>query len=77
MTNPSPHKNQLRMLAAIDHYCRELAGSLDVVVTGIWTDLFDPDLPAERRRGREPQWNTPHALPTPPGPSGCSPTSCG
>ena len=60
VTNPSPHKNQLRMLAAIDRYCRELAGSLDVVVTGVWTDLFDPDLPAERRMGREPQWNTPH-----------------
>jgi len=60
VTNPSPHKNQLRMLAAIDRYCRESAGSLDVVVTGVWTDLFDPDLPAERRVGREPQWNTPH-----------------
>jgi glycosyltransferase involved in cell wall biosynthesis len=60
VTNPSPHKNQLRMLRAIDRYLRELGGTLDVVVTGVWTDLFDPDLPAERRVGREPQWNTPH-----------------
>lgn len=60
VTNPSPHKNQLRMLGAIDRYCRELGGSLEIVVTGVWTDLFDPDLPAERRAGREPQWNTPH-----------------
>jgi glycosyltransferase involved in cell wall biosynthesis len=60
VTNPSPHKNQLRMLRAIDRYLRELGGGLDVVVTGVWTDLFDPDLPAERRAGREPQWNTPH-----------------
>lgn len=58
VTNPSPHKNQLRMLAAIDRYCRELGGSLEIVVTGMWTDLFDPDLPAERRVGREPQWQT-------------------
>ena len=60
VTNPSPHKNQLRMLAAIDRYCRELSGSLDIVVTGVWTDLFDPELPEERRVGREPQSNTPH-----------------
>ena len=60
MTNPSPHKNQLRMLRAIERYQRQLGGTLDVVVTGVWTDLFDPDLPAERRVGREPQWNTPH-----------------
>ncbi len=60
VTNPSPHKNQLRMLRAIERYQRELGGTLDVVVTGVWTDLFDPDLPAERRVGREPQWNTPH-----------------
>ena len=60
VTNPSPHKNQLRMLRALDLYLRELGGTLDVVVTGVWTDLFDPDLPAEQRTGREPQWNTPH-----------------
>jgi len=60
VTNSSPHKNQFRMLRAIDRVLRELGGSLDVVVTGVWTDLFDPDLPAERRLGREPQWNTPH-----------------
>jgi glycosyltransferase involved in cell wall biosynthesis len=60
VTNPSPHKNQLRMLRAIDRSFRELGGALDVVVMGVWTDLFDPDLPAERRVGREPQWNTPH-----------------
>ncbi|MFM7135605.1 MAG: hypothetical protein ACKO1M_00845 [Planctomycetota bacterium] len=60
VTNPSPHKNQLRMLRAIDRYLAELGGALDVVVTGVWTDLFDPDLPAERRADREPQWNTPH-----------------
>jgi len=60
VTNPSPHKNQLRMLRAIDRYCRELGGLLEIVVTGMWTDLFDPDLPAERLVGREPQWHTPH-----------------
>jgi glycosyltransferase involved in cell wall biosynthesis len=60
VTNPSPHKNQLRMVRAIDRYLRELGGGLDIVVTGVWTDLFDPDLPADRRAGREPQWNTPH-----------------
>jgi glycosyltransferase involved in cell wall biosynthesis len=60
VTNPSPHKNQLRMLRAIDRAIRELGSSLDVVVTGVWTDLFDPDLAAERRLGREPQWTTPH-----------------
>jgi len=60
VTNPSPHKNQLRMVQAIDRYVHKLGGSLDVVVTGVWTDLFDPDLPVERRVGREPQWNTPH-----------------
>jgi glycosyltransferase involved in cell wall biosynthesis len=60
VTNPSPHKNQFRMLRAIDRYLRALGGGLEIVVTGVWTDLFDPDLPAERRAGREPQWNTPH-----------------
>jgi len=60
VTNPTAHKNHLRMLAAIDRYCRELGGSLDVVVMGPWTDLFDPDLPAERRLGRAPLWSEPH-----------------
>lgn len=60
VTNLSPHKNQFRMLRAIDRYCSELGGTLEIVVTGVGTDLFDPHLPVERRVGREPQWNTPH-----------------
>lgn len=59
VTNTAPHKNHLRMLRALERYAGELGGSLDVVVTGVGTDLFDPELPAERRAGREVLWNLP------------------
>jgi glycosyltransferase involved in cell wall biosynthesis len=54
VTNSSPHKNHLRMVRALRTYYGSLGGSLDVRVTGLWTDLFDPDLPEARigpRRG--------------------------
>lgn len=60
VTNASPHKNHLRMLRAIDSYESVLGGSLDVVVTGLGTDLFDPDLPETLRVGREAHWNMPY-----------------
>lgn len=56
VTNASPHKNHARMLQAIARYVDELGGSLDVAVTGLLTDLFDPDLPSDRRVGREDLW---------------------
>lgn len=57
VTNTAPHKNHLRMLRAFGIYADEFGGGLDLVVTGVGTDLFDPDLPAERRAGREALWN--------------------
>lgn len=60
VTNSSPHKNHLRMLAAIAAYYGQFAGNLDVLVTGSGTDLFDPDLPPERRAGRKPLWEHPY-----------------
>lgn len=60
VTNASPHKNHQRMLRAIDRYVGEVDGSLDVAVMGPLTDLFDPELPADRRAGRESLWNLPY-----------------
>jgi glycosyltransferase involved in cell wall biosynthesis len=37
-----------------------LGGALDVLATGIGTDLFDPDLPSDRRAGREHLWDLPY-----------------
>lgn len=60
VTNASPHKNHLRMLRALDVYERASGQPLDVIVTGLGTDLFDPDLPENRRIGREDHWNMPY-----------------
>ncbi|MFZ4732594.1 MAG: hypothetical protein ACOYK7_08665 [Pirellulales bacterium] len=60
VTNSSRHKNHLRMLRALKHYYEALGGGLDVVVTGLWTDLFDPDLPAERIGDRRAVWDYPY-----------------
>jgi glycosyltransferase involved in cell wall biosynthesis len=60
VTNTAVHKNHLRMLRALERYAGELGGSLNVLVTGIGTDLFDPELPAERRVGREFLWDLPY-----------------
>jgi glycosyltransferase involved in cell wall biosynthesis len=60
VTNASPHKNHLRMLRALDVYERASGQPLDVIVTGLGTDLFDPDLPGNRRIGREDHWNMPY-----------------
>lgn len=60
VTNASPHKNHLRMLRALDIYERASGQPLDVVVTGLGTDLFDPDLPPDLRLGREVYWNMPY-----------------
>ncbi len=57
VTNTALHKNHLRMLRALERYAGELGGSLNVLVTGTGTDLFDPELPAERRVGREFLWD--------------------
>ena len=44
VTNTSQHKNHLRMLEAIRKYFEEHNGTLDIVVTGWGTDLFNPQL---------------------------------
>lgn len=60
VTNSSQHKNHLRTLRALRLYLDTLGGALDVVVTGLWTDLFDPDLPAERIGDRRAVWDEPY-----------------
>jgi len=57
VTNSSQHKNHRRMLGALRQYYEILGGRLDVVVTGLWTDLFDPDLPGERIGDRRAVWD--------------------
>ena len=41
-TNTSAHKNHLNTLNAYETYIKELGGVLDLVITGTWTDAFDP-----------------------------------
>lgn len=60
VTNSSQHKNHPRMIRAIRTYYETLGGELDFVVTGLWTDLFDPNLPEERIGTRRPQWDFPY-----------------
>lgn len=60
VTNSSQHKNHLRMLRAIRSYYESLGGSLDVVVTGLWTDLFDPDLPDDKIGSRRAIYDHPY-----------------
>lgn len=60
VTNSSQHKNHPRMIRALRAYYESLNGNLDVIVTGLWTDLFDPNLPEERIGNRRPQWDYPY-----------------
>jgi glycosyltransferase involved in cell wall biosynthesis len=60
VTNSSQHKNHPRMIRAIRTYYESLGGDLDILVTGLWTDLFDPNLPEERIGSRRPQWDHPY-----------------
>ena len=41
-TNTTYHKNQLTAIDAYEMYAQELGGNLDLVITGNWTEYFDP-----------------------------------
>jgi len=56
VTNTSQHKNHLRMLEAIRKYFEEHNGTLDIVVTGWGTDLFNPQLVLEKDSSRQNVW---------------------
>ena len=45
------------MIRALRTYFETLKGGLDVLVTGLWTDLFDPELPDDRIGSRRAQWD--------------------
>lgn len=60
VTNASPHKNHLRMLHSLRHYYEALGGGLDVVVTGLGTECFDPRLAAANRSAARHVWDHPH-----------------
>lgn len=60
VTNSSQHKNHLRMIRALRLYYETHNDALDIVVTGLWTDLFDPKLPEDRIGNRRPQWEHPY-----------------
>jgi len=42
-SNTAPHKNHLSAIEALELYYSELHGKLDVFMTGVNTDLFDPE----------------------------------
>jgi glycosyltransferase involved in cell wall biosynthesis len=41
-TNTAYHKNHLTAIDAYEMYVQELGGTLDLVITGNWTEYFDP-----------------------------------
>lgn len=42
-TNTTAHKNQTNAFDAIEMYIQELDGNLNFVITGTWSEYFDPD----------------------------------
>lgn len=42
-TNTDSHKNQMNALNALEYYFEELGGRLHVIMTGVYTEYFDPE----------------------------------